>query len=725
MAGAGGLHHGRTVFKRRLSLETLDSRYALAGDLMLSAAEGEAAPDLVAFAKAVSAAGIRVYGADWTSETTRQLRLFEDGARYLNYFEAYNGNRTLNSIGVAENITAIPTWKASDNVNVPSIFTPEELSAATNIPIPRSNTPSFFPVSSQVVAQGSPLHIPIDAYDPNGNPLTFTITSSQPSNVSGQILQNNQSARITVEGYGEMVFQLFNTDAPRVVDRFVTLANAGFYNSTAGRSMTFHRAVENFVIQGGDPLGNGTGGSTLGNFDDQFSLNLQHNRSGILSYAKSFDDTNDSQFFVTAGPTRFLDNNHSIFGQLIEGDRARAGINRIAVDGNDKPLAPVVIQSMTIFNDTENGLLRLNALGAPGSTSEITVTARDSEGNQFSQTFTVTVAADTLNGAPFFTDIPVLKGTTNAPINYQLPAIDREGDARWYHTTTPQGSPISVTRNAETGAIVIQPNIGFVGQAEFAVYVARGPLLESELRDSTLFDYQVVRVEISDPFSFAVDPSLTIEKGGAATGTVTRVGVALNEPLIISLISSNPSKLSVPTSVTIPANASTATFAITIVDNNDLDGLQQVSITGEALSFRVSSAINILDDETVSPWHNAFSPFDVDRDGFVIPLDALLVINAIAQQGIRLLPIPQQTVTFSIDTDGDYFLTPLDVLRVINFLSRRPSGEGELGEGELGGGESAALFSSSVDSSAKDIHAMALSLWLYEEANGRKSRKSR
>jgi len=683
---------------------------------MVSAAEGEAAPDLVAFAKAISAAGIRVYGADWTPETTGQLRLFEDGARYLNYFEAFNGDRTQNSIGVAENITSVPTWKASNNVNVPAIFTPEELSAAANIPIPLSSTPSFFPISSQVVAQGSPLHVPIDAYDPNGNPLTFTVTSSQPSNVSGQILQNNQSARITVEGYGDMVFQLFNADAPRVVNRFVTLANSGFYNTTAAGAMTFHRAVENFVIQAGDPLGTGTGGSTLGNFADQFSLNLQHNRSGILSYAKSFDDTNDSQFFVTAGPTRFLDNNHSIFGQLIEGDRARAGINRIAVDGNDKPLAPVVIQNVTIFNDTENGLLRLNAVGAPGSTSEITVTARDSEGNQFSQTFTVTVAADTSNGAPFFTDIPVLKGTTNAPIIYQLPSIDREGDARWFHATTPQGSPLSVTRNAETGELVIQPNAGFVGQAEFAVYVARGPLMESELRDSTLFDYQLVRVEIANPFSIIVNPTLTIEKGGAATGTVTRVGVALSEPLIISLTSSNPSKLSVPASVTIPANALTATFAITMVDNTEVDGLQQVSITGEALSFSASAALNILDDETISPWHNASSPFDVDRSGFVTPLDILLVINAINQQGIRLLPIPQQTVTFFVDTDGDYFLTPLDVLRVINFLNRRSLGEGESGEGE-----SAEQFNSPVE----DSHAMALSLWLYEEADGLKSRKSR
>lgn len=720
-----GGYQRRKVSRRRLSLEKLDSRYALAGDLAFSvassAAEGEAAPDLVAFSKAISAAGIRIFGADWTSETTTQLKLFEDGARYLNYFEAFNGDRTQNSIGIAQNITAVPTWKASDNVNVPAIFTPAELSAAANIPIPRSNTPSFFPISSQVVAKGSPLHVPIDAYDPNGNPLTFTVTSSQPGNVAAEILQNNQSARVTVEGYGEMVFQLFNTEAPRVVERFVTLANAGFYNTTSNRSMTFHRSVQNFVIQGGDPLGTGTGGSTLGDFDDQFNLNLQHNRSGILSYAKSFDDTNDSQFFVTAGPTRFLDYNHSIFGQLIEGDRARAGINRIAVDGNDRPLAPVVIQNVTIFNDTENGLLRIISLGAPGTTSNVTVTARDSEGNQFSQTFAVTVSNDTSNGAPFLADIPVLKGTTNSPMNYQLTSTDQEGDARWYLAAPPQNSPLQITVNSETGAIVVQPSAGFVGEAAFAVYVARGPLLQSDLDDSTLFDFQVVNVRITNPFSISVNPTLTIEKGGAASGTVTRVGVPLGEPLTVSLSSNNPSKLGVPTSVTIPANQSTASFAVTILDNTSVDGPESVTITGTGLSFSTSTSINILDDDTTSPWHNASSPFDVDRNGFIVALDVLLVINAIASQGIRLLPIPEQPVLYSIDTDGDYFLTPLDVLRVINFLGRRPSGEGEWASAN----SSPLQTISSEISQHEALQTMALSLWLDDEVRGLKQRSTR
>jgi cyclophilin family peptidyl-prolyl cis-trans isomerase len=89
------------------------------------------------------------------------------------------------------------------------------------------------------------------------------------------------------------------------------------------------------VIQGGDPTGTGSGGSPLGDFDDQFHVDLQHNRTGILSMAKSFDDTNDSQFFITEGAQRHLDFNHSIFGILVEGESVRQSISgcRWAPDG--------------------------------------------------------------------------------------------------------------------------------------------------------------------------------------------------------------------------------------------------------------------------------------------------------------------------------------------------------------------------------------------------------
>ena len=697
--------------KRRLLLESLDARFAMAGDLV-STAEGEAAPDLVAYAKILKAGGLKLYGADWIQETNNQLKLFDDGARYLDYVEVSNGDRTLNSVGVSQNITVVPTWIDSTGFRAERQITLQEFVVLTGAPIPTSSVPSFFPIESQTLLQGSPLHIPIDAYDPNGNPLTFTVTSSNPANVSASVLENNQSARVTVDGYGEMVFELFNADAPRPVNRFVTLAQSGFYDTTASNNMTFHRAGRDqlgnpFVIQGGDPTGTGSGGSTLPDFDDQFSLNLQHNRSGVLSYAKSSDDTNDSQFFVTAGPTRFLDYNHSIFGQLIEGDMTRAGINRIAIDGNERPLASVVIRKVEIFNDTENGLLRLTSLGAPGSTSDITVTVHDSEGNQFSQTFTVTVAADTSNGSPFFGNIPIGKGTTNAPITLRLSSFDQEGDAPWYTVRLPATPHIQANFNSTTGEVVIQPDAGFVGRANLIVYVARGPLTDAQLQDSSLADLQVVSIDFSNPFSISIDPTVTIEKNGSATGTVTRQGVDISQSVTVNLTSSDPLRATVPASVTILAGQTTATFAITPVDNALTEGTKQVTVTAEGLNFSSAATLSIFDDESVSPWHNAPSPFDVNNDGTLAPLDVLLVINQIIRLGVRLLPIPQQAVTAFVDTDGDFFLSPIDVLRVINALNRRGSGEGES------------------PGNPETIRDSALTLWLTEESNTMKNRRSR
>jgi hypothetical protein len=136
------------------------------------------------------------------------------------------------------------------------------------------------------------LHIPLDGYDPNGGTLTYTITSDNPSLVAPTLLQGNRSMKIDVTAWGSMVFQLFEDKAPRPTGRVIELAQDDFYDG-----IIFHRVIKDFVIQGGDPTGTGTGGSTLGDFDDQFHVDLQHNRKGLLSYAKSTDSPLGLQSF--------------------------------------------------------------------------------------------------------------------------------------------------------------------------------------------------------------------------------------------------------------------------------------------------------------------------------------------------------------------------------------------------------------------------------------------
>ncbi len=112
---------------------------------------------------------------------------------------------------------------------------------------------------------------------------------------------------------GTMVIDLFADKAPKTVNNFVFLAREGFYED-----VMFHRVISNFMAQGGDPTGRGSGGPGY-RFADEFHPSLRHDKAGILSMANSGPNTNGSQFFITHGPTPHLDNRHAVFGQVVDG----------------------------------------------------------------------------------------------------------------------------------------------------------------------------------------------------------------------------------------------------------------------------------------------------------------------------------------------------------------------------------------------------------------------
>lgn len=483
-------------------------------------AEGENAPDLVAFAKALTQAGVRFFGADWCPFCNEQKKLFEDGYVYLPFIEVTNADRTLNSTGTSENITTYPTWEFSNGQRVTGVQTLAQLSSLSGVAIPQSSQPSFVEIANQTVLNTSPLHIPVDAYDPNGNPLTITVTSSNPSVIAAEMINNPKSARVTVNGYGEMVFRLFDDEASRPVDRFETLANSGFYNQTASNKIIFHRVIDNFVIQAGDPTGTGSGGSSLGDFDDQFNVNLQHNRTGVLSYAKSSDDTNDSQFFITEGSQRHLDFNHSVFGQLIEGESKREGISRTSVS-NSRPTNEVSINSVQIFDDFENGLIRLKALATSG-TSTITVTATDSTGLSFTRTFVATAAADTANGGPFLNEISVPPIQPGQTVSIQLTSQDAEGDAVTYDATKIGTGNHSVSVNSTTGLVSVTAPTGFTGT--FQVSVGVRPATTSTTADQ--FDTEVLTFNVASALTAptSVDLVNTTDTGVSDSDNITSAG---------------------------------------------------------------------------------------------------------------------------------------------------------------------------------------------------------
>lgn len=113
---------------------------------------------------------------------------------------------------------------------------------------------------------------------------------------------------------GTMVIELFADKTPVTVNSFVFLAREGFYEN-----VIFHRVIGNFMVQGGDPTGSGAGGPGY-KFQDEFHPSLKHDKRGTLSMANAGPGTNGSQFFITHGSTPHLDNRHSVFGRVVEGE---------------------------------------------------------------------------------------------------------------------------------------------------------------------------------------------------------------------------------------------------------------------------------------------------------------------------------------------------------------------------------------------------------------------
>lgn len=149
---------------------------------------------------------------------------------------------------------------------------------------------------------------------------------------------------------GTFEIELFAKECPETVWNFVNLAEGRQETEKKGNfydGLTFHRVISGFMIQGGCPIGNGTGGPGY-RFGDEFDPGLRHDSEGILSMANAGPGTNGSQFFITLDATPHLDNRHSVFGKVTEGMDIVKTIGAVQTGPYDKPSEPVVINSVTI-----------------------------------------------------------------------------------------------------------------------------------------------------------------------------------------------------------------------------------------------------------------------------------------------------------------------------------------------------------------------------------------
>ena len=445
--------------------------------------------DLVAFAKSLAAVGTTFYGAAWCAHCTAQKELFEDGGPYLPFVEVTNPDRTPNQIGIDAQISTFPTWEFPDGSRLMGPQSLETLANRSGIPIPRSAHPSIAPIEDQTLLVGSPLHFAVDAYDPKGSDVTFQVTSSNPD-VTPTLLSGGRSIRFDVNDFGDLVFYLFEQRMPRATERMIELSADDFYDG-----ISFHRVINDFVIQAGDPSATGSGGSDLGDFDDQFDIDLQHNRTGLLSMAKTVDDTNDSQFFITEGPSRHLDFNHTIFGLLVEGETNRDAISNTETVAS-RPVIDVSIGNTEVFTDKENTAVMLKAASGATGSATITVVATNAAGLRSETSFTVSITADTINGGPFLTEFTDAFVTTrDTPVAFNLESVDVEGDDVFYDVSTfgAEGQ-YDVEIENDTGLVTVTPKNGFAGTISFLVGVR--PLTSSDTTDT--FDAQEVIIEVLD-----------------------------------------------------------------------------------------------------------------------------------------------------------------------------------------------------------------------------------
>jgi peptidyl-prolyl cis-trans isomerase A (cyclophilin A) len=188
--------------------------------------------------------------------------------------------------------------------------------------------------------------------------LLATLLLGVPNGFSAENTEKKGPLYATLKtSMGDIVIQLFDDKAPKTVANFVGLASGTkewtdpktgdkvkrpLYNGTI-----FHRVIPGFMIQGGDPLGNGTGGPGY-RFEDEFNPTLRHNKAGILSMANAGPNTNGSQFFITHKETPFLDGKHSVFGEVVKGQEVVVAIANVSRDFRDRPIKDVVLKEVVV-----------------------------------------------------------------------------------------------------------------------------------------------------------------------------------------------------------------------------------------------------------------------------------------------------------------------------------------------------------------------------------------
>ena len=154
--------------------------------------------------------------------------------------------------------------------------------------------------------------------------------------------EQKKTVAIFETSMGDFTIELYTDKAPKTTENFIKLVQQGYYDG-----IIFHRVIDGFMIQGGDPTGTGRGGPGY-TILDEFDPSLKHDSAGILSMANAGPNTGGSQFFITLAPTPHLDGKHAVFGKVIKGMDVVYKIGKVPTGQGDRPVLPVTIKSIKI-----------------------------------------------------------------------------------------------------------------------------------------------------------------------------------------------------------------------------------------------------------------------------------------------------------------------------------------------------------------------------------------
>ncbi len=341
---------------------------------------------------------------------------------------------------------------------------------------------------------------------------------------------------------GEMDFLLLDDYAPNNIAHIESLANSGFYNG-----LSFHRIIQDFMIQGGDPLGTGSGGSgpngTAGSVqDDEFNVDIRFTSTGLLAMANSGCDTNDCQFFITAAPYRDGDFQYTIIGDLVAGNDIRQALAGVPVGPNStgensKPINPPIIDSITV-NTTDNqyGLVLLKAASTTASgTGTVSVVASDggkvtmtdSDETSGHTTLSVTLAADTpsTQDRPAFINqtMPDVKTTMDTPVTFPIDYQEGDAGVALSYGASVASTTTDLTCSSDSTGLAsatATPSNGILGVYSLIVGVWRN---SQDSTTNTNFDSQHIAIFISP----LAPTGLEITTPGVSLGTPTAINNGL------------------------------------------------------------------------------------------------------------------------------------------------------------------------------------------------------